>query len=122
MPELNTGDKAWWRCDHPIIVREKGTIEPCARWEGHTEFEDMDHMTYAQVMACFVTVLGLHEGYTEQEIQGMITIAGRSPHIGLLTVRASMIYRSKVYVHGRDDVIDEDEDDSYGYGDYDANY
>jgi hypothetical protein len=94
-------DKADWRC---LARTPKG--EQCARWKNHTLYyaEDMpyDHMPYQDVMAAFVFVIGMYEKYDIEEIDRMIIETHQL--VKLWYFRAILIYNSKVYVQGVDDV------------------
>jgi hypothetical protein len=94
-------DRADWRC---LERTPKG--EQCARWMNHTPYhaEDRsyDHMPYQDVMAAFVFVIGMYEKYDIEEIDRMIVETHQL--VKLWYFRAILIYNSKVYVQGVDDV------------------
>jgi hypothetical protein len=102
MPLLLT-EKAGWRCDTDIVT-SRGSTLPCARWEQHGQYtskitgQQYDHMTHNEVMQEFIAVLAYYEGYKHDLFQ-----CASDKRFSLWAVRASMIYKSKVYIHGKDD-------------------
>jgi hypothetical protein len=59
-------------------------------------------MPYQDVMAAFVFVIGMYEKYDIEEIDRMIVETHQL--VKLWYFRAILIYNSKVYVQGVDDV------------------